>query len=57
MVGLVIQASGRLVDVDILELSEFPRPGVGAYNTSMGLGQRMVRELELGLTLGGIERR
>ena len=33
-----IPASGRLVDVDILELSEFPRPGVGICHTSMGPG-------------------
>ena len=41
--GLVILASGRLVQVDILKLSEFPWPGVGTCHTSIGLGwQRMV---------------
>ena len=37
----VIPASGRLVDVDILELSEF----FAICQTSMGVGWRMVKEL------------
>ena len=50
--GLVMQASGNLVEVDILELSEFPWPGVGIFHASMGLGQRMVKELDVKLTQG-----
>ena len=47
-----MQASGNLVEVDILELSEFPWPGVGIFHTSMGLGQRMVKEIDLKMTQG-----
>ena len=53
----VIPGSGRLVDVDILELSESPGPGVGICCTSIGLGLRMVMELDLKVTLGMAERR
>ena len=35
--GLVMQASGNLVEVDILELSRFPCRGVGICQTSIGL--------------------
>ena len=34
VVGLAMQVSGNVVEVDILELSESPRPGVGIYHTS-----------------------
>ena len=53
----VIPASGRLVDVDILELSESPCSGVDIFCTSMGLGRQMAKELDLKLTLGLTERR
>ena len=53
----VIPASGRLVDVDIPELSESPWPGLDIFWASMGLGRRIVRELDLKLTLGMAERR
>ena len=55
--GLVIQASGSLVDVDIPELSESPWPGIDIFGTSMELGWRIVKELDLKLTLGMAERR
>ena len=42
-----MQASGNLVEVDILELSESPWPGVGIFHTGMGLGRQMVKELDL----------
>ena len=49
---LVTPASGRLVDVDILELSESPCSGVDIFCTTMGLGDRyVVKELDLKLTL------
>ena len=51
-----MQASGSLVDVDIPELSESPWPGIGIFCTSMGLGRRIVKELDLKLTLGMAER-
>ena len=57
MAGPVMQASGSLVDVDILELSESPCSGVDIFCTSMGLGRRIVKELDLKLTLGMAERR
>ena len=57
MAGSCNVASGSLVDVDIPELSESPWPGVGIYHTSMGLGRRMGKELDLKLTLGMAERR
>ena len=55
--GLVLQVPGRLFEVDILELSESPRPGVGTFHTSKGLGRRMVKELDLKLALGIAEGR
>ena len=54
MAGHVIPASGMLVEVDILE---FLCPGVGICHTSIGLELRMVKELDLKLTLGMTERR
>ena len=36
VVGLVMQASGSLVDMDIMELSESPWPGVGVFHTGAG---------------------
>ena len=54
---LVIPASGRLVDVDILELSESSCYGAGICCTSMGRGRQMVKELDLKLTLGMAGRR
>ena len=53
----VIPASGRLVDVDIPELSESPWPGLDIFWTSMRLGRQIVKELDLKLTLGMAERR
>ena len=53
--GLVMQASGSLVDVDIPELSESPWPGIAILCTSMG-GQ-ILKEFDLKLTLGMAERR
>ena len=41
MAGLVKQVSGSLVEVDILELSESPWPGVRIFQTSMELEQQM----------------
>ena len=52
----VIPASGRLVDVDIPELSESPWPGINIFYTSMGLGRGIVKELDLKRTLGMAER-
>ena len=52
-----MKASGSLVDVDIPELSESPLPGIDIFCTSMRLGQRIVKELDLKLTLGMAERR
>ena len=46
MVCLVIQVSGSPVDVDILELSRCPCRGAGICHTSIGLGIRMVKELD-----------
>ena len=54
--GLVMQASGSLVNVDIPELSESPWTGFDIFFTSMGLGRRMVEELDQKLTLGMAER-
>ena len=51
--GLVMQAPGSLVEVDILELSESPLPTV---RTIMGLGRRMVKELDLKLILEKAEK-
>ena len=53
---LVTQASGKLFEVDSLELSEPPWPGVAIFHTSMGLGWRMVKELDMKLKLGMAER-
>ena len=36
-----MQVSGSLVDVDILEPSGSPCPGIGICCTSMGLGQQI----------------
>ena len=55
--GLVMQASGSLVDVDILELSESPGYGIDIFCTSMGLGWQIVKELDLKLTPGMAETR
>ena len=54
---LAIQVSGRLVAVDILELSQFPCPGVGISHSSMRLGLITAKELNLKLTLGMAETR
>ena len=51
-----MQASGSLVEVNILELSESSLPGVDIFHTRMGQGQRMVKELVLKLTLVMAER-
>ena len=51
----VIPASGRLVDVDIPKLSESPWPGIDIFCASMGLGQQIVKELDLKLALGMAE--
>ena len=52
-----MQASGNLVEVDILKLPESPWPGSGIFHASMGLGWRMVKVLDLKMTLGMTERR
>ena len=52
--GLVMHASGSLVDVDIPLLSESPWPGIDIFCTSMGLGRRIVKELDLKLALGEV---
>ena len=55
--GLVMQASGNLVEVDILALSRLPYCGVGICHTSIGLVLIMVKEIGLKLTQGMAERR
>ena len=57
MASLVMQEFGMLVEVDILELSESPWPGIDIFCTSMGPGRRIVKESNLELTLGMAERR
>ena len=52
-----MQASGSLVEVGILELSESRWPGVDIFHTSMGLGWRMVKELDPKRTQEMAERR
>ena len=52
-----MQASGNLVEADILELSRFPCHGVGICRTSIGLALMMTEEVDLKLTLGMVERR
>ena len=49
--GLVMQASGSLVEVPILEVSVSQCPGIGNFPTSLGMGQRMV------MVMGMTERR
>ena len=57
MAGSCNAASGSLVDVEISKLSESPWPGIDIFcTTSMGLGRRIVKELDLKLTLGMAER-
>ena len=56
MAGLVMQVSGNLVEVDILELSKFPCRGVGICHTSIGL-VLVMKEIDLKLTMGMAERR
>ena len=53
----VIPVSGRLVDVDILELSESSCSAVDIFFSSMELERQMVKKLDLKLTLGLTERR
>ena len=55
--GLVMQVPGSLVDVDFPELSESPWPCIDIFCTSMGLGRRMGKELDLKPTLTMAERR
>ena len=56
--GLVMQASGSLVDVNIFwNCLEYPWPGDGIVHTSTALGWRRVKEFDLKLTLGMTERR
>ena len=52
-----MQASGNLVEVDILELLRFPCRGAGISHTSIGLVLIMVKEIDLKLTQGMTERR
>ena len=52
-----MKASGSLVDVAIPKLSESPWPGIDIFFTSMGLGRQIVKELDLKLTLGMVDRR
>ena len=49
--GIVIRASGGIVEVDILKLSRFLCLGVGICHTSRGLGLMMVKKLDLRLTI------
>ena len=51
-----MQVSGNRVEVGIVELSESPWPGDGICHINMGLGRRMVMELDLKLTQGMDER-
>ena len=53
---LVMQASGNLVEVDILELSRFPCHGVGICHTCIEPLLMMVKEIDLKLTQGMAER-
>ena len=48
-----MQASGNLVELDILELSRFPCCVVGICHTSIGLMLMMVKEIDLKLTHAG----
>ena len=59
MAGLVMQASGNLVEVDILELSRsrFPCRGVDIFCTSIRLVLLLMKEIDLILTQGMAERR
>ena len=43
-----------IVKVSIRELPESPWPGVGNFHTSMGLGWRMVKEIDLKRTMADI---
>ena len=52
-----MQASGNLVDVDILELPRFPCCGVDIFCTSIRLVLMMMKEIDLKLTQGMAERR
>ena len=52
-----MQASGNLVEVDILELSRFPGHGADIFGTSMRLVLLMMKEIDLKLTQGMAERR
>ena len=54
--GLVMQLSGRLVDVDIVELSRLPCRGFGIFHTIIVLGLVMVVEIYPKLRLGIIMR-
>ena len=51
-----MQASGNLVDVDILELSRFSCGGVDILCTSIGLVLMMMKKIDLKLTQGMVER-
>ena len=51
VVGHIIPAPGRLVNVSILEPSNSKCPGVGICHTIIGLGLRMTKKLNLELTL------
>ena len=55
--GVVMQVSGNLVEVDILELSRFPCRGVGICQISIERVLMMAKEINLKLTLGMVERR
>ena len=57
MAGSCNAAPGSLVDVDIPKLAESPWPGIDIFRTSMGLGRRIVEELDLKLSLGRAEGR
>ena len=52
MAGSCNVVSGSLVDVDIPELSESLWPSMDIFYSSMGLGRRIVKELDVKLTLG-----
>ena len=52
-----MQASGCLLQVNVLELSRFSWLGVGNHHIGIGLGLMMGKKLYLKLTLGMAERR
>ena len=56
MAGSCNAVSRSLVDVDIPKLAEPPWPGIDIFCTSIELRWRIVKEIDLKLTLGMAER-